>query len=428
MWKQTLSLLCAITFLFTTLTSCGSAAEHRSVTLAWATDLHLNGLYLQPAANGLEKEEAYSEDGRVVSYDIDLLHAFVDQLVSEQPDYLILTGDLGDYGYISEFNTLAELLAEIEDGGVQVLVLPGNHDLYGDWQDPETGEPYDKEAENPILFREQFAAFGPDQAIAQDETSLSYVYELNSKLRILMLDADSCPSVEVEDENYPGCFYYEYQLPLDWIEEQLRKAQEDGVQMIAASHENLLVHNSAYDEYCLPQSGELLALYEEYGVLFNISGHMHIQHIQQSANGFTELLQSPLSLYPCRYGTITLTEDSMTYETESVDVESWAEGEGLTDENLLNFSTYALGIMDEVFTGWCYDDDSVKLNSDDTAMADYLTSAQEHFFMGRMDTFEWDEELTNAWMDISPDYRGPYLQSLRQEVGKNYESYRMTIG
>lgn len=104
-----------------------------------------------------------------------------------------------------------------------------------------------------------------------------------------MLDSNSHGTNEISDQTF------------SWIEEILKDAKEQDIQVLAVSHQNLLAHNPYFTEgFLIDRSQELEALYEKYDVMANLRGHIHIQHIKDS--GLPEILTSALPVSPHHYG------------------------------------------------------------------------------------------------------------------------------
>lgn len=302
--------------------------EDRSeLTIAVASDLHYLSQTLTD--NGpLFQEVVRRGDGKQM-LDIEAItEAFTEQMIAEKPDVLILSGDLSFNGEYQSHVDLIEKLRRIEQAGVQVLALSGNHDINVSMTVRFEGEGYERvKNTNAEEFRALYREFGYDEAISADDFSGSYVCAPCAGLRIVMLDTNS----------YIGNLFPEQSL--GWLEEQLAAAKADGAQVITVSHQNLLVHNRLFTSgYRIMNAAELEAMFKKYGVLAHLSGHMHIQHLTD--DGIPEVLTSPLSLTPCRYGRLYWQPDSLSYEARAVDVSAWAAAQGLTDEKLLHFADY----------------------------------------------------------------------------------------
>ncbi len=65
-------------------------------------------------------------DGKVTNYIWEITDAFVEEVLNERPDAVILSGDLSYNGEKASHIELAEKLSKIEDAGIPVLVIPGN--------------------------------------------------------------------------------------------------------------------------------------------------------------------------------------------------------------------------------------------------------------------------------------------------------------
>ena len=308
------------------------------VTVAVATDLH----YLAPELT--DKGEYFTElvndaDGKVMLYIDELVRAFADQIAAEQPDALVLSGDLTFNGETLSHEALAAVLAGVEDAGVPVYVMPGNHDMNSSMAASFSGDGYEP-ADSPDEgeFAEIYADFGFSEAMSRDGKSLSYVAQLADGLRLIMLD--------VNTRSDPG---YVLQGTFDWLEQQLEKARSEGQRVIAVSHQNIYPHNSFFTSgYIIGNGGTLHSLYEEYGVLCNLSGHIHLQHTYTDGV-LPEIVTSSLAVNPNQYGVLSINGDSCEYRTESVRVSDWARGEGARGAG----ASGLCGVFRELLQGHC---------------------------------------------------------------------------
>ena len=94
-----------------------------------ATDIHylaeeLAGNRCQSFMSSVE-----SGDGRVLQYGWEILDAFIDDVVEQKPDLVILTGDLTMNGEKQSHEELAQKLETLSENGIEVAVIPGNHDI-----------------------------------------------------------------------------------------------------------------------------------------------------------------------------------------------------------------------------------------------------------------------------------------------------------
>ena len=310
------------------------AQEH---TIVLATDMH----YLSPSlTDGGERfmNVVYGADGKLIHASPEICKAFVRDMLRLRPEAVILSGDLTLNGALESHREFAAMLAEIEAAGIPVLVIPGNHDVGGKAYRFADSAITMMPAATAEEFEAIYADFGYTEAPVRDPSSLSYIAPLTDQVWALMLDVNANSA--------------QGQLTasgLAWAEEQLQAAQARGVAVIGVTHQNVLAHNMYFSQgVMIAQAKKLQALYRQYGVRLNLSGHTHMQHIAE-AEGLTEIVTSSMALTPCYYGVITLKDDRVTaYEARPVDVAGWARETGAEDENLLDFPRYAEDFFCEV--------------------------------------------------------------------------------
>lgn len=310
-----------------------------------ATDLHYQ------SASSEDDGAAFNTfvercDGKVVKYLPQLLDAFMDQVIKEKPAALVLSGDITMNGEKINHEELSERLHKVQDAGIPVLVIPGNHDINNPNAAVYFGD--EKESTDSVTleeFYDLYHMYGYDQAISRDSASLSYVYQLDERNRLLMLD-----SCQYEPKNLVEGRIKEETLA--WMEEQLQKAKEDGMQILPIAHHNLLAQSRMYTTQCaMENNGEVIDLLQKYKIPLFLSGHLHVQRIRKhkaepgvadDAYGIQEIITDSISIPPCQYGILQWKEDgSMEYSTESVDVSSWAKRTGQENTDLLDFEGWS---------------------------------------------------------------------------------------
>lgn len=299
-------------------------------TLMLASDLH----YMSSTTHDDGIAFQYlleNDDGKVSQYSDVIVDALVEEAVRSKPSALLLTGDITLNGELENHLKLAEKLRRVQEAGVQVLVIPGNHDIQNQNAATYFGTER-KEAEylkSGEAFYEIYREFGFDQAISRDEDSLSYLYGLDEKHWLLLLD-----SCQYEDYNHVNG---KIQLgTLTWMEEQLSQAKERGIHVTVAAHHNLLSESRLYTTECtLENHQQVIELLERYEVPLYISGHLHAQRIKKhqrepgtdpDSYGIYEIVLSPYALPPCQYGLLAWDEkDHMVFETKKAPVEDYSE-------------------------------------------------------------------------------------------------------
>ena len=93
-----------------------------------ATDIHYFSDSLTDGGPRFQEMVEYG-DGKIVTYIDQITDAFLDEVVKQHPDALVLSGDLTLNGEKASHKDLAEKLHRVENHGIPVLVIPGNHDI-----------------------------------------------------------------------------------------------------------------------------------------------------------------------------------------------------------------------------------------------------------------------------------------------------------
>lgn len=158
-------------------------------------------------------------------------------------------------------------------------------------------------------------------------------------------------------------------------------------------------------------------LYAGVTVLCNLSGHIHMQHMRESEAGIWDIATSSLAVSPNQYGVLTLTENELTYRTETVDVSSWAAAKGLTDPNLLDFADYSKAFFKQNAHRQALS--KVAQYDQPEQLADFFADLNAAYFAGRMDVFTPDAQLLERWRQ-QPAFLSMYIDSIVQEQPRNH--------
>ena len=309
------------------------------------TDVHYLARSLTDRGSSFQNEIEHG-DGKLTHYVWEIVDAAFDEIELLTPDVLIVSGDLTLNGEVKSHEEFAALLDEVERRGISVLVIPGNHDINSRWASSYIGK--NREPVQTIDaggFASIYAQFGYNEASERDPYSLSYTYDLSPSMRLLMLD-----TCQYEPKNM-----VEGQLKvetLQWADEQLKKAKEDGMNVLPIGHHNLLAQSRMYTTQCaMNNNGDVIELFQKYELPLYLSGHLHVQRIRKhkaepgaadDSYGIMEIVTDALSIPPCQYALLEWKRDgSMEYSTKAVDVSAWAARTGSQNPDLLDFEGWS---------------------------------------------------------------------------------------
>lgn len=316
-------------------------------TLMLASDLH----YMSSTTHDDGKafwSMVEHDDGKIDQYSEEMLDTLVETAIENHPTALALTGDITLNGERINHELLAKKLQKVQDAGIPVVVIPGNHDIQNKNASTYFGDKREKAEylESGKDFYDIYHEFGYDQSPNRDEASLSYVYPLDPSHWLLMMD-----SCIYDDGNHVEGRISD--ATLGWMETHLRVAKEHGIQVIVLAHHNLLQESRLFTTQCEMEDGpEVTALLEKYQVPLYISGHLHVQRIREhvtgpglegTQDGIHEIVLSPYSFPGNQYGMLSWDlQDNMTFETRKADVAAWAKANGSENPELLNFADWSL--------------------------------------------------------------------------------------
>lgn len=325
MKKMTGMILAAALFLAGCTQNTAAAAETEvpeNDTVIWiASDLHYFSSSLTDHGS-LFTEMTEQADGKNTQYIEEIADAFLAEAEKAKPDALILSGDITFNGEKQSHIDLAEKLQKLQDMGIAVLVIPGNHDIANgyarnyfdsrsEWVDSVSSEE----------FADIYKNLGRKDAVSADPNSYSYLYDVNDQISVLFLDANT--------EENPGLIS---EQTMAWAQEQLARCNAEGKTFFSVTHQNVMTQNMMIaDGYVIKNQTSVKLMLMEHGVTLNMSGHIHAQHYAYNAR-FYDIASGSLAIAPHQYGVLTIDADSNAiYQTQRTDVSKWAQNQGLGD-------------------------------------------------------------------------------------------------
>jgi Icc protein len=186
-------------------------------------------------------------------FDSALLSSSVKEIIGLNPDLVVVGGDLTAEGYAHEFRDAQRHIDVLFETGLNVLVVPGNHDAknVGYLHFADTFGPGDTGKGDRVL-RLKFAGDGRERPMA---------------ITVVAIDS-SKPDLaegEVGRERYP------------WIREQF--AMDADVRVFVLHHHLVPVPGTGRERNTVWDAGDVLALLADLRVDIVLSGHKHVPHV-----------------------------------------------------------------------------------------------------------------------------------------------------
>ena len=400
---------------------CGLKAFHvmlkRSqapITMMIATDIHLLS---KDYTGDYFKDPSANFDGKMTHYSNEYLDAFLAEVLKQKPNLLILSGDLTLNGDVKSHEELISRLNTVQAAGIQVLVIPGNHDVGTSSADYSAKpEPILVESLFANSFGDYYEDFGLKQAISRDTASCSYIYEASPYLRIIMLDTNT----GVKGQVHPNT--------LTWLEKELQSAKMAGADVISVSHQNLHIHSPLlYFTYQFYNADELYDLYKKYNVAVNISGHIHVQSIVHDT--VPEIAIGALSVPDSNYGKLIYNGKTLEYTTHSTDVATYAKSQGWTNTDLLNYQDYCRSYFEDVAKLQTYNayQDSSLSKEDIELLATTYSKINSAYFAGETIHENDYAEGLSLWRTQTDSFILRYIESMLDESSTNNQSISIPI-
>jgi len=290
-------------------------AEDSTATFIVASDLH----YFSPSLMSDTSTAAFKQylllDRKMIVQSPALLHSFLDSVRARKPKMLLLTGDLTKDGEKQSHQEMADSLATLRKLGIQVYVIPGNHDVANPESRSYTGAGAVSAANvTSAEFASIYHDCGFDQAIARDSASLSYVAEPVPGLWLFAMDPTRWRDNKAGGTETVGGRF----LPqtVAWLKTQLDLAKNNGKVPVGAMHHGILEHfagqasNPISSDYVVAGFDTLGPLFAGKGMHVVFTGHFHANDIASKAfstGSLTDIETGSLvtSPSPFRFGTLS---------------------------------------------------------------------------------------------------------------------------
>jgi hypothetical protein len=300
----------------------GNGHKHRPppspVRFAVISDPHLYSARL--GVSGAAFEAYLNQDPKLLRESEAILESALDNVIGQKVSFVIIPGDLTKDGELVNHVLMASHLAKLERHGIQVFVVPGNHDLNNPDAVVFSGQATHRIATvNAQYFSTIYQRFGFGQAIDRDRHSLSYVAEPVRGLWLLAVD--STDSEHNEQLGHPKVGGKLSPETLAWVLAKLEQAQARGKKVIAFMHHgvnaNSLPQPVLFPDYLVTDWPVIGARLNAAGLKVVFTGHYHSQDAAFPLDGIgtpvlgglCDVETSSLSAFPCAYRIVTMHGD-----------------------------------------------------------------------------------------------------------------------
>ncbi len=286
------------------------------IKIAIISDLHVMVPELL-VSEGNAFEEYLARDRKMLRESVEILDTLMGCILELKPDLVLVTGDLTKDGERVSHEQVAAQLKRLTDAGIQVLVVPGNHDINNPDAKVFDG---DNATSTDTITRREFAAIyrhaGYGSNSRRDPDSLSYCCDVTDSLSILAIDAcmDRFNTFVSRGDARDHCKTSGHLEPStqQWLVEQAKQATNAGRRVIAMMHHHLVPHfhmeETLAAPYMVDDAGQFCQRLIEAGVHVIFTGHLHISDVSQvnlQPGTMVEIATAAAVGYPCQWRVAT---------------------------------------------------------------------------------------------------------------------------
>ena len=271
-----------------------------------------------------------ASDRKLLAESKDIYYTMIDTILARKPELVLIPGDLTKDGEKLSHQLVAEQLQRLKKAGIQTLVVPGNHDVNNPHAYVFDGDQTRyAETVSDEEFAEIYSDFGYGSKAQRDPQSLSYAIEALKDVVVIGIDAckyDENTFVSQGAEK-DVCVTSGRIKPetLEWIEKQAQQARDNGKQVLALMHHNLVEHfngqASIASPYVVDDAAKVRETLMNAGVHTVFTGHFHIQDIAKDYNetktdSIYDISTGSTVTYPCPFRLVRLNDDNTVMDLQ----------------------------------------------------------------------------------------------------------------
>jgi hypothetical protein len=330
------------------------AKDGREVRFAVFSDPHLYHAAL--GTEGAAFERYLAEDRKMIRESEAILDAAIRQIIKEKSiRFVLVPGDLTKDGERFNHFLFALKMRKLEAAGIQVFVVPGNHDVNNPHAFRYRGaEEIPVANASPEMFAWIYRRCGYGQTIARDPSSLSYVAEPAKGVWLIAMDSCRYDTNLAEGSPVTGGRFTPQTL--EWVLRMIRQGKAAGKQLIGMMHHGVVEHYTGqsqfFPDYVVEGWESVSKALAEAGLEVVFTGHYHANDVTQRAfegNGFLfDIETGSLVTHPSPFRIVTLRpEKEMELESRFIDAIRYDTGK-------VPFPEYARDYLLQGMTGIVY--------------------------------------------------------------------------
>lgn len=318
-----------IIMLLSTLLALETTARTAVDRIVVISDTHLLAPELVTPGSAIDRSD--TGETKMMAMSDDIMASLTDSIISIKPSIVLITGDLTHNGERASHERMAQYLERMSRGGIQPLVIPGNHDCNNPYARRFDG---DKTLPAATVSREEFAQIYRDYGYGgksqRDTASLSYCCEPIKGLVVIAIDSNMDERNTLTSRGDSADTYYNggriKPQTLQWVIDRAEKARRQGKRVIAMMHHHLVPHFDREDQllanYIVTDHQEIATRLLQAGVHTVFTGHLHVtdavtMHDATTGDSLVEVATGSAICYPFALRVATLENRDKTLNIDT---------------------------------------------------------------------------------------------------------------
>lgn len=305
--------------------------------MAILSDVHLMAPQLLRKP-GKAFDEYIAQDRKLLRESPELLDSAFAHVTAASPQVVLVTGDLTKDGErVSHEMLVSRYLRPARERGIRVFVIPGNHDVNNPHARAYDGDSNERTATvSAAEFARIYHDFGYGEAIARDAASLSYAVQLDSRTRLIAVDACRYEDNDFEKDVCVTGGRIKSET-MEFVRRQAEEAHRMGQDVLMAMHHGVVSHFDWQDrvmgEYLVDNWKSCAKEIAGMGIKVCFTGHFHAQDISERDGLYDIETGSTVSYpHPYRFVDIDTEKGTLSVRTEHITALTSMSGSGETLE------------------------------------------------------------------------------------------------
>ena len=328
---------------FVALLLCSTLPAKADKEIWLLADIHVMAPSLLDSPDNKAWKKDLADQRKMQDLSAPMFDYLVERIIAGKPDALLIAGDLTKDGEKVSHEYVIKRLTKIQESGIPVYIIPGNHDVGPMEECRQYANNAYKTAEGSWTedqFRLAYQDFGYGSDSELHDGSLSYATELFPGLSLIGVATEKTAHLR--------------KSALKFASQKAREARDNGNQTLVMTHHSLIPHiygQESFMIYSVNSRNEALRdSLMNAGVKVVLTGHYHIsdntRYIDSEGREIYDICTgSPIS-YPCDFRRLVFDDD---FNQLKITTETITNFEGYED-----FPAYAKSRLEEAFLTWAY--------------------------------------------------------------------------